>query len=452
VKTGELTWRDFVPEAERVVRSMGLDPKPTLFEEVTPREINRIVAQHVPWAPPHWSRGRDAMIYNGEYERGESQVYEVVYDMGDHAIAYISTGGSQAERTLTVPHVYGHSHVFAHNIFQSRVGDLWTRYRQAFQRYAVYEEAHGYEALEEWIDLAQALAPNVSPDPPLAFGDHTSPGYYEVHDFRSQPVDYQFPRERSYAERTHRALRSLGIGEHDILRWLIEHAPLEDWQRDVLAIERDIALYWKLRARTKILHEGFATWTHIHALRQMSLPPSWVMEIASAHARVSAVRASNPYWFGLQAIFYLAETLGPRGMIQRIANLSDHSLVHSLLDEPGWYHRLYEESDGGYLLWQDKIGYESFVAQMRRFLSERLLPGLVGESFRVYVGHPGELTPLGIVPDADYVMICVFSGAAHVELCLTSEVPLDTSYATRVAQMISNITGLTVRVYHPGDG
>lgn len=445
------TWRDFVAEAEGAVRSVGLDPKPTIFEEVSQKEINRIVAQGVPWAPPHWTRGRDALISNGEYERGEGQIYEVVYDMGDHAIAYISTGSSQAQRTLTVPHVYGHSHVFAHNIFQARVGDLWSKYRQAYQRYMIYEEKYSYEAIEEWIDLAQSLAYNVSPDPPPAFDEPSSAGYYDPYAFSQSPVEYQPPRERSQKERARSAIRSLGIGEHDILRWIIERAPLEDWQRDILSIERDIALYWKLRARTKILHEGFATWTHIQALRRMSLPPSWVHEIAATHANVSAVRATNPYWFGLQAVSYLAETLGPQGMIERVSRLSDHSLIYSLLDEHGWYHRLYEESDGGYLLWEDKIDYESFTNQMRRFLSERLLPHLVGQSFHVYVGHPDELVNLGIIPDYKYAMVAAFSGNSHVELLITSEVPLDTAYAVRVVRLISDITGLTVRVYHPTD-
>ena len=44
--------------------------------------------------------------------------------------------------------------------------------------------------------------------------------------------------------------------------FLLEHAPLEHWQRDVLAIIRDEAYYFAPQAQTKIMNEGWASYWH----------------------------------------------------------------------------------------------------------------------------------------------------------------------------------------------
>src|SRR5205814_4406830 len=46
--------------------------------------------------------------------------------------------------------------------------------------------------------------------------------------------------------------------EKDVLLFLIEHAPLKPWQRDVLEIVRDEAYYFAPQAQTKIINEGWA--------------------------------------------------------------------------------------------------------------------------------------------------------------------------------------------------
>ena len=43
-----------------------------------------------------------------------------------------------------------------------------------------------------------------------------------------------------------------------MLLFLIEHAPLKTWQRDVLAIVRDEAYYFAPQGQTKVMNEGWA--------------------------------------------------------------------------------------------------------------------------------------------------------------------------------------------------
>lgn len=49
--------------------------------------------------------------------------------------------------------------------------------------------------------------------------------------------------------------------EKDVLLFLIENAPLKNWQRDVLSIIRDEAYYFMPQAQTKIMNEGWACLT-----------------------------------------------------------------------------------------------------------------------------------------------------------------------------------------------
>jgi stage V sporulation protein R len=46
--------------------------------------------------------------------------------------------------------------------------------------------------------------------------------------------------------------------EKDVLLFLIEHAPLKGWQRDILSIVRDEAYYFAPQGMTKIMNEGWA--------------------------------------------------------------------------------------------------------------------------------------------------------------------------------------------------
>ena len=53
-----------------------------------------------------------------------------------------------------------------------------------------------------------------------------------------------------------------------MLLFLIEHAPLKPWQRDVLSIIRDEAYYFAPQGQTKIMNEGWASFWHSTIMTQ----------------------------------------------------------------------------------------------------------------------------------------------------------------------------------------
>ena len=88
-----------------------------------------------------------------------------------------------------------------------------------------------------------------------------------------------------------------------MLLFLLEHAPLERWQRDVLAIVRDEAYYFAPQAQTKIMNEGWATYWHSHDHdRARRSTRREIIDYADHHSGTLATPPGrlNPYKLGIE--------------------------------------------------------------------------------------------------------------------------------------------------------
>jgi stage V sporulation protein R len=92
--------------------------------------------------------------------------------------------------------------------------------------------------------------------------------------------------------------------EKDVLLFLIEHAPLKNWQRDVLEIVRDEAYYFAPQGQTKTLNEGWASFWHTTIMTQKAMKPSEVIDYADHHSGTVATYGVrlNPYKLGLELL------------------------------------------------------------------------------------------------------------------------------------------------------
>ncbi len=92
--------------------------------------------------------------------------------------------------------------------------------------------------------------------------------------------------------------------EKDVLLFLIEHAPLKNWQRDVLGIVRDEAYYFYPQAQTKIMNEGWASYWHSTMMTQKVLVPSELIDYADHHSGTMATSGKrlNPYKLGIELL------------------------------------------------------------------------------------------------------------------------------------------------------
>src|SRR5205814_1249762 len=92
--------------------------------------------------------------------------------------------------------------------------------------------------------------------------------------------------------------------EKDVLLFLIEHAPLKPWQRDVLEIVRDEAYYFMPQAQTKVLNEGWASFWHSTIMTGKALQPWECIDYADHHSGTMAMSGGrlNPYKIGIELL------------------------------------------------------------------------------------------------------------------------------------------------------
>jgi stage V sporulation protein R len=173
-------------------------------------------------------------------------------------------------------------------------------------RVSQYIDRYGFEKVEEFIDACLSLedlidmhsmhikrAPDVMPLPHAALlreddfeymqsGRLPSKGYMDS--FINPPeVLEKAAREKHQQDEDREKKRSFpDEPQRDVLLFLLEHAPLRDWQHDILAIVRDEAYYFAPQGQTKIMNEGWASYWHTTLMTKHGLTDAEVIDYALA--------------------------------------------------------------------------------------------------------------------------------------------------------------------------
>ncbi len=85
--------------------------------------------------------------------------------------------------------------------------------------------------------------------------------------------------------------------------FLLEHAPLEDWERDILSIVREEAYYFAPQGQTKIMNEGWASYWHSTIMTQQgahATPRSSTTPTTTPARWRTRPGALNPYKLGIE--------------------------------------------------------------------------------------------------------------------------------------------------------
>ena len=106
----------------------------------------------------------------------------------------------------------------------------------------------------------------------------------------------------AHAERRRAAGKSPARPTRDVLLFLMRHAPLAEWQQDVLAIIRAEAYYFAPQAMTKVMNEGWATYWHTKLMTGHFAQASEIVQYADQHAGVVYMPPGgfNPYKIGVE--------------------------------------------------------------------------------------------------------------------------------------------------------
>jgi len=296
-------------------RAYGLDFFPVLFEILDYRMLNQVASYGgFPTRYPHWRFGMEYEHLSKSYSYGLSKIYEMVIN-NDPCYAYLLECNATVDQKLVMGHVYAHCDFFKNNLAFSRtnrkmmddMANHATRIRRAMDR-------HGVEPVEGFIDLALSLDNLIDPHAPFIVRERSDepeePARPVAQRMKSKSymTDYINPphliaaeQKRLEAEAAAQRHKFPAQDVRDILRFLIDHAPLENWQRDVLSIVRDEAYYFAPQAQTKIMNEGWATYWHSKIMTEKMLTDSELIDYADHHSGTLGGRGRlNPYKLGVE--------------------------------------------------------------------------------------------------------------------------------------------------------
>jgi stage V sporulation protein R len=300
----------------------GLDCFETIFELLEADQLNEVAAYGgFPVRYPHWRHGMEYEHLAKGYRYGLSKIYELVVN-NDPCYAYLMAGNSLTEQKLVMAHVYGHCDFFKNNAWFAHTNRrMIDEMANHAVRVRTHMDRHGQAAVEDFLDRALSLdnlidlhglyAPPPPPSPPPSATEDEAPSVAAHEPPRLRAKDYMEPfinpreareKERKRREEDERRRPKFPPAPvRDVLRFLIEHAPLEGWEREVLAQVREEAAYFAPQRMTKIMNEGWASYWHRKLLAERLLGDDEVVEYAQTMAgTLGGGSAVNPYKLGLE--------------------------------------------------------------------------------------------------------------------------------------------------------
>jgi stage V sporulation protein R len=300
---------------EGIAASYGLDFYPVVFEMVDFETMNEVAAYGgFPTRYPHWRFGMEYESLSKGYRYGLSKIYEMVIN-NNPCYAYLLESNALVDQKLVMAHVYAHCDFFKNNISFSKTNrkmmDETANHAARIRRYIDQE---GLDRVESFIDACLSLEDLIDPHAPFIQRrrsprpEDQEPATVKKMRSKSYMDPYINPQEFLDAQKARideeaRKLRSFPEEpERDVLLFLIEHAPLEKWQRDVLSIVREEAYYFAPQGQTKIMNEGWASYWHSTMMTRNLLTIEEVIEYADHHSGTVAVQPGrlNPYKLGIE--------------------------------------------------------------------------------------------------------------------------------------------------------
>jgi stage V sporulation protein R len=310
---------DLRQDIEGFAKGYGLDFFETVFEVLTYDELNMVAAYGgFPNRYPHWRWGMEYEQLSKGYEYGVSKIYELVIN-NDPCYAYLLESNAEVDQKLVMAHVYGHCDFFKNNFYfqhtNRRMIDEMANHGTRVRRWV---DKIGVEKVEDFVDRALSLenlidyhSPYIrrSPDPKRA--EEESKSNERVEGFKVNreymrgyvnPPEFLELQRRKVEDEKQRAKKFPEHPQRDVILFLLEHAPLEQWEFDILSILREEAYYFAPQGQTKIMNEGWASFWHSTIMTQKALKDHEVLDYADRHSGTMGTRpgALNPYKLGIE--------------------------------------------------------------------------------------------------------------------------------------------------------
>jgi len=279
-----------IARVEKLARGLGLRWDPVVFRMSEAEEIAEVASMGLPNRFVHWYWGGAYKEIRLQQDKSLLSILELVLNSRP-AYAFLRRSNTYLQNVLVIAHVYGHADFFANNHwFQKSNKNMLNEAERHARMFREYERRWGAGVVEPLLDSCLTVATTVN-----AF-------------------------ERDAARRRRR-----------LVYFLEEHAPLEEYERDVLQAVREEAEYFDLIQRTHVTNEGWATFVEATLLRELLSAREW------AEACVHLCARPTPYTLGYALFGAIRRRAGFQGalMARRYyedVRLIDETLTQELVD------------------------------------------------------------------------------------------------------------------------
>lgn len=315
--------QDVAARLAEVSRKAGLNFFDTIFEVVDYKQLNEIAAYGgFPTRYPHWRWGMEYERLSKSYTYGLSIIYEMVIN-NDPCYAYLLRANDLVYQKTVIAHVYGHCDFFKNNYWFGKTNRkmLNQMANHAAHVRAIIDDV-GQDDVENFIDVCLSLENLIDIHAPFkAIPKKHDP---DADGFRPKPIpkmraksymdSYINPEEflatqrKKMQEEAEKIKNFPENPERDILKFLLDNAPINSWEKRILSIIRDEAYYFAPQAQTKILNEGWATYWHSKMMTELApLHESEIVDYCDHFAGVVASNGSslNPYKLGVELLRHI---------------------------------------------------------------------------------------------------------------------------------------------------
>lgn len=292
---------------EIALEELKLDVYPNQIEIIgSDQMLDAYSSNGLPLMYNHWSFGKHFVQQEYSYRKGyQGLAYEIVINSSP-CISYLMEENSMTMQALVIAHAaYGHNHFFKNNYLFRQ----WTDaegildYLSFSKNYiSKCEEKHGIKAVEDTLDACHAIM-NYGVDRYMRPSKLSKKQELEQQKNREEYVQQQanelwstLPKsKKAKVEKAEETFPS--EPQENILYFIEKHSPsLAAWQREIVRIVRKISQYFYPQGQTKVMNEGWASFTHYYIMNRLwekgLIDDGSYMEFMHSH---SSVLTQLPY-------------------------------------------------------------------------------------------------------------------------------------------------------------
>lgn len=294
--------------ADEVISRIGreylkLKTYPNQIEIVTSEQmLDAYALTGLPTSYPHWRFGKDFVLNQNNYTKGRMGLsYELVIN-SNPCISYNMENNSTCMMLLVIAHAcQGHNAFFANNYLfldWTSAGSIVDYMVFARDFILKCEEEYGEEEVEKVLDACHALmnhgVDNYKKPAKLSpweenerlkkLVSNKSENFNEI--WKTLPFALKIPdatlgKEHKFPKEP----------EENVLYFIEKYAPtLPPWKREIVRIVRKVAQYFYPQGATKVMNEGFATFTHYHIINKLFeegyVNDGFMLEFIKSHSGV----------------------------------------------------------------------------------------------------------------------------------------------------------------------